>query len=797
MGSVALLARLQVRRRYRALATLALVIGIVGGISVSLVAGSRRSSSVVDRYFRAGTHYDLNVFGNGLTRSQVLALPGVRRADPRAYLAMVARGKGSTFSGINGYAVDPAALDPMTEILRGRAPRTDDPFGVTVNESFVTEFAARVGDPVDVQMFADADDDNLNAGIYRPTGPKFRFHITGIVRTPDDVVIDDVRNVKAASQDPSNALFAPFSFYERYRSRFIDFGTAFDVQLGNPSQRASFVSAAKALAPGSPQAVAFGPTSFSQRRASIDTPVSLESSLLLGLGLALAVATLVVVALLLRAEQRARRVDDAALRALGLTRIDFGVVAALRVAPFALFGALLGAGLAVALSARYPVGVAREIELHHGLDVNLAVLAGSVLIAVGLVAGLAFVFGVAAGGRSSERGRRSRPWRSPADWLTRVGAPVDVYVGTRLAFDRDGTRSTAARPAVVGGAFALAVITALGIVAGGIGDLYRRPAAHGWPWDLVIGTQNFQLSNGTVYRLAADPRIQAQTVANYGQATIGGKTFGVLAIDPTGDAPPRVLSGRLPKSAQEIALGAKVARALHARVGSQVRFSIAGGDFELERQAHDVDTKVVGIALPPVLGDTDLGDVGIVTLDTIAAAGGAASQRFVLARVDTRRWSIAAIAAAYTPEMATDVVPARIVNLNRTKWLLVLAIVLAAALGSVVLAYTLAVGARVRARQLALLRALGMSRRRIGRVLACQGAVLALVMCVIGLPLGVIAGSVAWRVIAHQLGVGDHPVLSPVIAAAVPISIAVGLAASLLPGRRLRRGDVGRSLHAE
>jgi ABC-type antimicrobial peptide transport system permease subunit len=90
-----------------------------------------------------------------------------------------------------------------------------------------------------------------------------------------------------------------------------------------------------------------------------------------------------------------------------------------------------------------------------------------------------------------------------------------------------------------------------------------------------------------------------------------------------------------------------------------------------------------------------------------------------------------------------------------------------------------------------------MSRRRIGRVLSYQGFVLALVMSVIGLPLGLVAGSVAWRVIAHQLGVGDHPVLSPAIVLLVPISIAVGVLASVVPGRRLQRGDLGTLLHTE
>src|SRR5437868_1792125 len=89
MGSLRLLARLQLKRRWRGLALLAIVVGGVGGISASLIAGSRRSASVVDRYFRSGRHYDLNVYTYpALTLASVERLPGVRRADPNGYLAM-------------------------------------------------------------------------------------------------------------------------------------------------------------------------------------------------------------------------------------------------------------------------------------------------------------------------------------------------------------------------------------------------------------------------------------------------------------------------------------------------------------------------------------------------------------------------------------------------------------------------------------------------------------------------------------------------------------------------------------
>lgn len=79
-GLVVFLARSQFRRRRRALLLLAVFVGVVSGISISLIAGSRRSSSVVDRYFAAAIPYDVQVFSPLVERDALLAIPGAVRA---------------------------------------------------------------------------------------------------------------------------------------------------------------------------------------------------------------------------------------------------------------------------------------------------------------------------------------------------------------------------------------------------------------------------------------------------------------------------------------------------------------------------------------------------------------------------------------------------------------------------------------------------------------------------------------------------------------------------------------------
>jgi hypothetical protein len=797
MSSVAFVARSQLRGRWRSLAALALAIGVVGGISVSLIAGARRSSSVVRRYFAHSTHYDVGVYAPQLTRAQIRSLPGARIARRSVYLGMArSRADGSVSGGINGIASDVEDLDPTFEVLSGRVPRVTEPFSGMVNESFVKQYGLRTGDDVDVQMFAERDANDVEKGVYHPHGPHYRFRIVGVYRSQDDVALNEVHGVGQSAYDSANELVVPFAFYSGHHREFLNFGSGsdggfFDVQFDQPSNAARFTTALKKL-DASAQVV---PPSTETRRASMNTPVDFESAVLLALGLAIAIAAAVVVALLLRAEQRAHARDDPTLRALGMTRVDLGTSAALRVVPVAALGALLATALAIALSGRYPIGVGGELELDRGRDVNVAVLGAAVGVVLLVVVGIAFLFGWLGGSH-----RRPRPNRATlARWFARSGAPADVVVGTHLAFERGRSEaSMPSRPAVAGGAAALAVIAAVGVFVSGVDHLYRTPSAHGWPFDIAIGNVNFGMPARTFHQVESDPRLATHTAANYGQATLGGKSVEVLAIADTNAPPAVVLTGRLPQSASEVALGPRLLDKLHTAVGAKVSFSVADSEFHPGPHPKTVELSVVGTALAPIFGESEIGEVAVIPLAAVAASGGDAAPRFVLARVKGDRVATTnALRRDLTPEMATDAIPSRVVNLHRVRDLPLLGVALAALLGLVLLAYTMAVGVRARTRGLGLLRALGMSSRRLGRVLTWQGVILAAAMLVIGLPVGVLLGSVAWRAISHQIGVADNAIVPIWIVLLAPAAIAAGVLASLLPARRLRRKDVAALLRAE
>jgi putative ABC transport system permease protein len=297
--------------------------------------------------------------------------------------------------------------------------------------------------------------------------------------------------------------------------------------------------------------------------------------------------------------------------------------------------------------------------------------------------------------------------------------------------------------------------------------------------------------------LQHDPRVEARTRIGYGQATVGGVSTEVLAYEQSGTAPPAVVRGRLPVGSGEIALGAKLLRRLHAHIGSEVSFSVAEGELEAERAPRDLRLSVVGVTVLPLFGESELADGAVVTLDAVHAANGNATPRIVLVRLDRndRLGALAALDRDYTEEIHGDAIPARVVNLHGVRGLPLSGAAITGILAVLLLFFTLTASARTK--DLGVLRALGMTSRRVGRVVSAEGALFAGVIVAIGIPLGLIIGAFGWRAIADAFGVENSPSFPFAIVLVIPATFVVAFLAARLPARRARRSDVARMLHSE
>lgn len=115
-----------------------------------------------------------------------------------------------------------------------------------------------------------------------------------------------------------------------------------------------------------------------------------------------------------------------------------------------------------------------------------------------------------------------------------------------------------------------------------------------------------------------------------------------------------------------------------------------------------------------------------------------------------------------------------------------------------VLAHLIATGARARRRDLATLRALGLSTRQVHAVIAWQAVTLALVTAAIAVPVGVVAGGFIWRRYADGLGVVAEAVVpwTGLLWVAL-VLVGVALLAAIVPARLASRRRPGVLLRSE
>jgi putative ABC transport system permease protein len=101
--------------------------------------------------------------------------------------------------------------------------------------------------------------------------------------------------------------------------------------------------------------------------------------------------------------------------------------------------------------------------------------------------------------------------------------------------------------------------------------------------------------------------------------------------------------------------------------------------------------------------------------------------------------------------------------------------------------HALIVSIQSRRRDLAILRALGADGRWVGRAVHWQASVLTAVPLIAGIPIGLVAGSVAFRAFSGAIGAVPDPTLPlALIAASLVALVVVANAVAVVPSRRAR-----------
>ena len=108
-----------------------------------------------------------------------------------------------------------------------------------------------------------------------------------------------------------------------------------------------------------------------------------------------------------------------------------------------------------------------------------------------------------------------------------------------------------------------------------------------------------------------------------------------------------------------------------------------------------------------------------------------------------------------------------------------------ALIGMLAVGYGVVSAVHRRARDIAVLKTLGFRRRQVYETIGTQASVFGLVGLVLGIPVGVVVGRIAWNVVSDRTGLASFPTVPvvAVIAFAVVTLLLVNLVA-VLPARR-------------
>jgi hypothetical protein len=359
-----------------------------------------------------------------------------------------------------------------------------------------------------------------------------------------------------------------------------------------------------------------------------------------------------------------------------------------------------------------------------------------------------------------------------------AAGPVPLAMGVRLALDRGAGRTAVpVRSAVASATVGVAALSAAIVFAGSLSHLLTTPVLFGVTWDAMVSNGAGDPLDPALVTIRGDRQVAAWTTAWTGAPLlVGGVAADAIALPvPGGESfVPAPVTGRLPRTGREIALGAQTLRQAHARIGATIRVSVTG--YRARRMT------VVGTTVFPTLSDTlDLGygagvtPAGLHYLVPGPGAVPAPDTVFVRFRPGVapqagRQALTARLARPGNFLVDGPATPTDLLNFGQVRDL---PQVLGTGLGAVALltiAHLLITAVRRRQRDLAILRAMGFTSGQVRRTIAVQALTLAGLALLIGLPLGIACGRLGWQVFADQLGI------TPVVA--VPFVLLAGMAVS-------------------
>jgi ABC-type lipoprotein release transport system permease subunit len=804
--------RLELRRRWRSLVSLMLLVAISAAVILTALAAARRGASVLDRLHDRTLPATVATLANtpGFDWGPIERLPEV------AALSKFVVDYAWAVEGIDGSAlgfpfVDDHMLNTVERpvIIDGRnldPTRTDE---VLVSRKFVKSYHKGVGDSVVIELPSPKQLANSFTGSTPAhfDGPRIKARIVGVALS---LWLSD-------TPDSKGALQVSPAVVQRYPLETV----------GDPRSpdNTQFVNALVRLKHGEADIVAFDRDlkaatgrsdidllSFPDEQRSIQHHISFVSRCLIAFAIAAFVAALFLVGQAVARYAAASAQELQTLRALGMTPQQVMATSASAPSIVALLGAGIGAFSAWLASARFPYGLAYYLEPSPGRQwdgwvTTFGVVGIVVLVAVGAAA--------AARLATTASARNAAARRSVvATAVGRSGAGVPLIVGARFALEAGkGRTSVPVRPALIG-----AVMGVIGIVAAftfshGVTDAANHPERFGQTFQLgaFLGINNQDFGPGAKI---VDILTKQSAVAGLDDSRTA------VASDPSGKATVSlweyergtkplhivVLNGRAPVEPDEVILAPTTLKTLHTHVGGTV--TLVGNKPKANPARQQF--RVVGSGLVPEGPHNGYADGGWITSQGYDTLFASFKYHLILLSIkhgldiDKTATALEATLNTALPELhdGADIergeVPSEVAAIREVR---TLPVALGAFLGVLAIGavgHALATAVRRRSHDLAVLRALGMTQWQCRWVVVTQATVLAVVGLVFGVPVGLAIGRTVWRVVADYTPIQYVPPLQvTVLLLIAPAALLVANLLAAWPGRRAARLRVAAILRAE
>jgi ABC-type lipoprotein release transport system permease subunit len=785
MAAVMLWVRAGWRRGIAGMVAVILLCGLAGAVVLTVAAGARRSSTALDRMTEATGAADVLVEvgdADPAVRDQIAQLPMVAESGAVALV----------FALVDGVDDDIGLFVPNDDrmgttiehdrVVRGRWPAPGRADEVALNEAAAEAMGVDVGDRIDV---ATMTPEQVATEDYFPAqGPALDLEVVGVTRGADDLVADG-----------EAAILGTAALFDVVSAGADVFATYLGVRLAPGATIADFEAALRGDVEGGSELGMLGlDVRTKPARDAIDT---------LALGLAAfavvaALASIVVVALAVGRHVAGAANQQDVLTALGMSRSRRVAGLVLLAIPIAIGGSAVAVAGAALASPLMPIGLARRAEPDPGFDVDWWV-AGA-----GFAAVAATVLGSAAliGWRIVRTQTFSAPPVTapsmPRVIASRFGAGPTAATGVQLAFDRRPP-SIASKSAL--GAVTVAVLVVTGILtfSASLDRLLTSPARWGYPWQLMLNFTSETIDDATSD--VADDHDTFTDVARWdsGFSLVDGKGTRAFGLTPLrGQSGFTLRSGHQPTAADEVVLGSTTADTLGVGIGDTV-------DVSPDQTVTPEPMRIVGIGLFPEIDDGNFTDgIGFF-------GSGFATHAIVTDLFETSQLVVALAPGIDVDDVAAEInerypeaisgesIPSRpggVANLTGIRRLPAAIAVFVVLLGLASLAHVLSTTARRRRRDLATLRCLGLTPRQSAACVFWQSLTIGAVGLALGIPLGLIAGRIAWWAVTDPIGVSpdlDRPFASVIILCigtligamllATPVAWRAGRAA---PARALR-----------